>query len=160
MYIQRNVLKCKGHRSSEKSHRGTGHIRAPRREQDKKNGGAWERCSFGGLLISSLGVPGTLKLTSLHPENGCSWKLKYESFSFGFRPVFRGERFLFREVGLCSMVMSIWAIGYPFSPKKWRVDEQQGEGWAPTRCQIPIFFLIHVEQTGGGKNPEDYPPGN
>ena len=138
-----------------------------RREQDKKNGGAWERCSFGGLVISSLEVPRDPETNVVTPEKWMVGSWNTSCFLLGFRPVLKNELFFVQGVkknkkckvgAQCSMVMS-----KPW--RRWCTKQLTSCGFWPPRLgemKNPDFFFLKkkVEETGGGKNPEDYPPGN
>ena len=117
-----------------------------RREQDKKNGGAWERCSFGGLVISSLEVPRDPETNVVTPEKWMVGSWNTSCFLLGFRPVLKNELFFVQGVkknkkckvgAQCSMVMS-----KPW--RRWCTKQLTSCGFWPPRLgemKNPDFFF-------------------
>ena len=139
MYIQRNVLKCKREVIGE-SHRGTGHIRAPQKRTRQKKRRRMRTMQFCGLVISSLEVPGTLKLTSLHLKMD-GWKLEYDCFLLDFGLFFSGELLVSRSVSKKAKLGCAqwwWAT-------RWGLSTNQLRFFTPSLGEmIPMFFLIYV----------------
>ncbi len=70
-----------------------------------------------------------------------------------------GKRYIFHtfqwKTGLCVM-MSKWAMDDHF-PIKWRANEQQGEGWAPTRKSNKDFLTNKSTEHVPLENPRKSP---